>query len=91
MYVYQELIYQTFGVWCEPYIVAVSKQDIPDKQVFSIPENRLSEAQLLIEREQPHIEDVRQGRVEPARCERCEYCRLTKKLGEIVSMDDLIG
>lgn len=90
MYVYQELIHQTFGVWCEPYIVAVSKQDIPDKQVFSIPENRLSEAQLLIEREQPHIEDVRCGRVEPTRCERCEYCRSTKKLSEIISMDDLI-
>lgn len=90
MYVYQELIHQTFGIWCEPYIVAVSKQDIPDKQVFSIPEDRLSEAQLLIEQEQPHIEDARHGRVEPTRCEHCEYCRLTKKLGEIISMDDLI-
>lgn len=91
MYVYQELIHQTFGVWCEPYIVAVSKQDVPDKAIISIPNERLTEAELLIEREQPHIEDVRHGRVEPTRCEHCEYCRLTKKLGEIVSMDDLIG
>lgn len=90
MYVYQELIHQTFGVWCEPYIVAVSKQDVPDKAIISIPNERLTEAELLIEQEQPHIEDVRNGRVEPKRCERCEYCRLTKKLGEIVSMDDLI-
>lgn len=90
MYVYQELIHQTFGVWCEPYIVAVSKQDVPDKAIISIPNERLTEAELLIEREQPHIEDVRHGIVEPERCERCEYCRMTKKLGTIVSMDDLI-
>ena len=90
MYVYQELIHQTFGVWCEPYIVAVSKQDIPDKQVFSIPDYRMEDAKTQIRLYQDHIEDVKAGRVEPTRCERCEYCRSTKKLSEIISMDDLI-
>lgn len=91
MYVYQQLIHQTFGAWCTPYIVAVSKQDVPDKAIISIPEDRLSESELLIEQEQSHIDDVKNGDVEPARCERCEYCRLTKKLGNIVSMDELIN
>ncbi|MFC6324009.1 PD-(D/E)XK nuclease-like domain-containing protein [Companilactobacillus baiquanensis] len=91
MYVYKELIYQTFGVWCDPYIAAVSKQDIPDKAIISIPDERLYEAEALIDEKQSHIEDVKNGIVEPERCERCEYCILTKKLNEIVSMDDIIN
>ena len=90
MYVYQELIHQQFGVWCEPYIVAVTKQDVPDKAMISIPDEKLSEAKLLIEQEQSHIEDVRHEIVEPKRCGTCEYCRSTKQLNEIISADDLI-
>lgn len=90
MYVYQELIHQKFDVWCEPYIVAVSKQDVPDKETISIPNEKIAEAQLLIEEKQPHIEDVKSKNIQPMRCEKCDYCRLTKKLGNIVSADSLI-
>lgn len=31
MWVYRQLIKQTFGVVCQPYIVAVSKEKVPDK------------------------------------------------------------
>lgn len=89
MAVYQELILQTLGVWCTPYIVAVSKEDPPDKEMLSIPEYRLSEALDLIEQKQPHIDQVRRGEVEPVRCGKCDYCRATKVLDKIVSTDDL--
>lgn len=88
MYAYQELIYQQFGVWCEPYIVAVTKQDPPDKQMYSIPNELLSEAQTQVEENQQHIEQVRHGEVEPKRCEKCEYCRSTKVLDDIISVDE---
>lgn len=91
MYVYRELIYQTFGIWCEPYIIAVSKQQYPDKAIISIPDYRLQEAEELIAERQERVESVRRGEIEPHRCELCDYCRATKKLNEIVSMDELIG
>lgn len=91
MYVYRELIHQTFGIWCEPYIIAVSKQQYPDKAIISIPDYRLQEAEELIAERQERIEGVRRGEIKPHRCELCDYCRATKKLNEIVSMDELIG
>ena len=91
MYVYQELVRQTFGVDTTPYIVAVSKEKVPDKMVISIPDYRLEEAEMQIDKYQDHIEDVKAGRIEPTRCGMCDYCRSTAKLGKIVSMDELIS
>lgn len=90
MYVYQQLIYQNFGVMCMPYIIAVSKQDVPDKLAISINDEQLEEAASQIDELQEHIEQVRQGTIEPERCGRCEYCRSTAILSDIVNMDDLI-
>lgn len=90
MAIYQELIKQTYGVTCHPYIVAISKQKAPDMLPIFIPAYRLEEAMTDIIARQPHIEAVKNGLEKPKRCERCEYCRATKTFGEIVSMDDLI-
>lgn len=90
MWVYQQLIRQTFGVICTPYIAAVTKQDVPDHDVISIPQYRLDEARDQVSMNQEHIEAVKNGQVKPARCGECEYCRLTKRIGSIPSMDDLV-
>lgn len=47
MYVYQELVRQTFDVETTPYIIAVSKEKIPDKMVISIPDYRLEESEMF--------------------------------------------
>ncbi|MQS88258.1 PD-(D/E)XK nuclease-like domain-containing protein [Companilactobacillus mishanensis] len=91
MYVYQQLIYQQYGVLCQPQIIAVSKQDPPAKQVISIPPERLLEAKELLNDRQERIEELRSGLAKPNRCEECAYCRSTAKLGSIVSMDDLVS
>ena len=36
------------------------------------------------------IEAVKSGQVRPHRCEKCDYCRATKKVATIISMDELI-
>lgn len=89
MYVYRELIHQTFGVWCTPFIIAVSKQTYPDKQLISISDYRMQEAEELIVDKQERIENVRHGEVDPIGCGDCDYCRSTKQLDSIVDMDDL--
>lgn len=91
MVVYEELIRQRFGVDCKPYIVAVSKQDPPDKQAIDLPSYRLTNAMEQIIEAQPHIQDVIKGEAEPTRCEHCAYCRYTKDLDSVVSADDLLG
>ncbi|WP_282804082.1 PD-(D/E)XK nuclease-like domain-containing protein [Secundilactobacillus kimchicus] len=90
MAVYRELIKQTFGVDCQPIIIAVTKQDPPDKAALSIPDEDLAWAMSEIEIHQEHVLQVMNGEVEPKRCEHCDYCRSTKHLGNIISIDDLI-
>lgn len=89
MAVYQELIKQTFGVECEPLIIAVSKQDVPDKGAFSVPDSLMAAQLDLIEADQPHIEAVKHGTEKPARCEHCEYCRSTKTLNDVIDIDEI--
>lgn len=91
MYVYQQLIYQTFGVMCEPYIVAVSKEKVPGKAIVSISEYRMVEAENQLYELQDHFEAVKKGLVEPKRCGFCDYCKSTAKLSNIVDMDDLVS
>ncbi|MBO9166203.1 PD-(D/E)XK nuclease-like domain-containing protein [Lactiplantibacillus pentosus] len=90
MAVYQELIKQQFGVTCKPYIVAVSKQDPPDKQAIDLPEYRLTNAMKQVLESQQHIQDVIKGEADPIQCGHCAYCRSTKQLDSVVSADDLL-
>ncbi|WP_319637245.1 PD-(D/E)XK nuclease-like domain-containing protein [Lactiplantibacillus plantarum] len=90
MAVYQELIKQQFGIECKPYIVAVSKQEPPDKQAIDLPDYRLANAMNQVLESLPHIEEVIKGGAKPTRCERCDYCRYTKDLDSVVSADDLL-
>lgn len=86
MAVYQELIRQQYKVEAVPLIVAVSKQDPPDKAIVSIPQDLLDYWLRRIKEEQPRIEAVKNGEVEPKRCGHCEYCRTTKKITEITEL-----
>ncbi len=84
MAVYIELIKQTFGVGCQPFIFAVSKQTPPDKEAIDFNGDQdaiyMEDAMRMIEENQEHIQRVMSGEEEPTRCEHCEYCRLTKKI-----------
>lgn len=90
MWVYQQLIKQTFGVVCQPYIVAVSKEKVPDKAIVSIPDYRMEEAKREIEMRQNHIELVKTGQIRPNFCGKCDYCKEHKQLSSIIPMDQLI-
>lgn len=90
---YQELIYQTFGKWCVPFICAVSKQDPPDKDVFKFSSDEAKEllenSMDIIEDRQEHIFSVIAGEVPPFRCEQCEWCRKTKRLTGATDIMDI--
>lgn len=63
----------------EPFIVAVSKEDVPDKAVICFDDNSLDAELAQLKEKLPHVIDVKQGFTEPHRCEKCRYCRQTKK------------
>ena len=69
------------GDWLDYYMVAVSKEDVPDKEVIDLrdPGRYLAELEQ-VKINMPRILQVKARQVEPTRCERCDYCRSIKTL-----------
>ncbi|MDP4160344.1 MAG: PD-(D/E)XK nuclease-like domain-containing protein [Bacillota bacterium] len=73
------------GDWSEFMIVAVSKEKYPDKAVINLTNpTRLAAELAAVEAAMPRIIALKAGLEEPIRCERCDYCRSTKVLSEVI-------
>jgi hypothetical protein len=78
------------GDWYSYYMVAVSKDDYPDKEVINLSDpTRWAYDLETIKEQMPRILAVKTGQVEPVRCERCDYCRSTKKLTRAIHYTEL--
>ena len=64
------------------YIVAVTKEKVPDVAVIQIPQHVLDTALKVVESKIDRFDLVKNGEIEPNRCETCEFCRMTKILME---------
>lgn len=84
--VYSEVEKQFSGSTTDPHfiIIAISKQDYPDKDVLELNHRQRYdyELQQIKERIQ-HIQRVKERIVKPTRCGFCDYCRSTKQLFSI--------
>jgi hypothetical protein len=74
----------------DPFIVAVSKEDPPDKEVINIDQNIMLYELELVAENMPRIIEVKSGKAEPKRCEKCKHCRQTKQIKRVVHYTDLI-
>lgn len=72
------------------YLAVITKEEPPDIALVEIPQSILdAELQRLLDK-LPYFDAIRQGLIEPERCECCEYCRRTKKLSGPVPLTDFI-
>ena len=62
------------------YIAAVTKERVPDIKVIQIPQHVLDAAYNMVEAKIERFDLIKIGDVEPVRCEKCDYCKSTKKL-----------
>ena len=62
------------------YIAAVTKEKVPDIKVVHIPQHILDAALGMVEAKIERFDLIKQGDVEPIRCESCDYCKSTKIL-----------
>ena len=74
-----------------PLIVAVSKEEVPDKEVSTIGEEWLVTGLEELKEDIVETWEVIQGIRKPKECGRCDYCRSQKKLNVVFSLNDLIG
>ena len=68
------------GDWFVPHIVAVTKQDPPDHELIFFDYYFIQKGLAVIERHIDRVKTVKNREVTPNRCEKCEYCRATKKV-----------
>lgn len=85
----QGAVYQRIEQIClgrtEPlpfYIVAVTKEKVPDVAVIQIPQHILDTALKVVEAKIDRFDLVKSGDIEPIRCEKCDYCKMSKQLTE---------
>jgi hypothetical protein len=75
----------------DPYMVVVTKENPPDKAIFTFPQELLDDELRTIELNLPRILAVKSGKEQPERCEQCAYCRSTKKLTQVWDYHKFIG
>lgn len=64
-----------------PFILlGASKQTAPDLTAEYVTPAELDAALHFVEDRAPRYQKIKQGKIEPTRCENCEYCRKTKRL-----------
>lgn len=90
MAIYRKVIELNTDIAYTPYIVAVTKEDPPDKAVIHFDAERFQFELDFVEAVMEKQIAVKSGEVAPERCERCDYCRTTKKLSNSVEMGVLL-
>lgn len=89
--IYQLLEQATFGGNKVPfYIAAADKQKYTDISVIGLRQHDMDNALVGIEGNVKRIVELKAGKVEPVRCEKCDYCKFTRKLTAPITTDMLI-
>jgi hypothetical protein len=89
--IYQEVVYRNTGLRLPFYIAAGTKEEEPNIEVIHVTQNYLDEAKHMVEMNMPRILRVKNGEVEPDRCEMCDCCRHTKVLKRPISITNLVA
>lgn len=89
--IYQEVVYRNTGLRLPFYIAAGTKEAEPNIEVIQVTQNYLDEAKNMVEMNMPRILRVKNGEVEPDRCEMCDCCRHTKVLKRPISITNLVA
>lgn len=74
----------------QTYLAVATKQLPPDKEIIRIPSWRRDDLLGEVEKNMPHIIEVKTGKMYAQRCGVCEYCRATKMIDKPVDFE-LVG
>lgn len=86
--VYQEIVRQNTGEQLPFYLAAATKEKITDIDIVQIDQQMLDFALDRFKRDVEMYDAIKQGVIEPPRCEKCVYCKETKVLKQPRSSDE---
>lgn len=72
-------------------IAAATKQKPePDISVIELPDWLLTSALRVVEHKAERFQAIKEGLIQPTRCEKCDYCKATKVLDRAIVYDDFV-
>jgi hypothetical protein len=88
-YDFQAAIYQAVNAEATgtilPFIIAgATKEKEPDLELFFVPQQRIDYCFEVVQENAPIFANIKLGLIEPTRCGKCDYCKSTKVLTEVV-------
>lgn len=85
---YQEICYQNTGKRL-PFVIAVAtKEKYSRRALLQIPQHVLDAKLEFLKEYLPHLEAVKQGKIEPTSCGTCPYCISKQKCDRLWYYDD---
>lgn len=78
--IYQKIVEANTGKKLPFYLAAATKEKVTDYKVIEIPQHYLDAAYQLVGAFIDRYDLIKQGEVPPRRCEKCDYCKRTKRL-----------
>lgn len=85
--IYQKVVEQSTGKKVPFYIVAVTKEKVPDVAVIEIPQSVLDTALKVVEAKIDRFDLVKNGDIDAEGCGRCDYCKSVKVLTSVTEYE----
>lgn len=76
--------------YLEPTLLAVSKEETPDKEIIWFDEQLIAEKLAAVEANMPRILGVKLGNIPPLACGKCDFCKSKKQLKTMTHYLDLL-
>lgn len=87
--IYQEVVKQNTGKQLPFYIAGITKEKEPDLAIIEVPQSYLDVCLEDFKHNIMHFDAIKKGIIEPERCERCNYCKATKVLKNVIDLEEL--
>lgn len=88
MAIYQAIYAARYHKWLPVYLAVITKESPADIAIIKIEQDRLDAELDWLKQAMPRIDAIKQGIIEPERCEHCAFCRESKVLTGAVSLSD---
>ena len=86
--VYQEIVRQNTGKTLPFYLAAATKEGVPDIDIIEISQSALDFELNRFKEKITYYDAIKNGFIEPRRCEKCNACKATKILTEAKKSED---
>lgn len=71
------------------YLAIITKEDPPNLYLVEITKAERDACMEYLKEKLPRFDAIRKGLIEPERCEKCAYCRATKRLTKPITLEEL--